>query len=169
MLILWFSLCLYAHSMILSLCLHSHSHSLARVVMMKSKEFKTSRSMLMLILWFSLCLYAHSLILSLCLHLHTHYHLHVLSWWDQRSSRPQDLFSCWFSDSLSFSLCVSLSVSMSLSFSPFFFSQLNRRFWVAVAQVGLERAHLALDQRNPKKLSRKCTLCGLADSGCAVM
>jgi len=39
----------------------------------------------------------------------------------------------------------------------------------SLGEVGLERAHLALDQRNPKKLSRKCTLCGLADSGCAVM
>ena len=37
-------------------------------------------------------------------HSHTHYHLHLLLWWDQRNSRPQDLFSCSLSDSLSPSL-----------------------------------------------------------------
>ena len=35
-----------------------------------------------------------------CLHSHSysHYHfaLYLLSWWNQRNSRPQDLFSCWF-------------------------------------------------------------------------
>ena len=32
----------------------------------------------------------------------THYHLYLLWWWNQRKSRPQDLFSCLFYDSLSF-------------------------------------------------------------------
>ena len=77
---------------------------------------------LILILWFSLCslfcdhsrLHSHS-------HSHSHYHSvsYLLLWWDQRSSRFQDLFlSSWFShDSFSahytspfavYSLCLPL-------------------------------------------------------------
>ena len=41
-------------------------------------------------------------------HSHNHYHYHLLLWWDQRNSRPQDLFSCWFSDSLSVQCLLSL-------------------------------------------------------------
>ena len=63
---------------------HSHSHSLT----IKSKKLKTK-----------IYSHAHSLIL-------THYHLYLLLWWNQRNSRSQDPFSCWFSDSLSPSHCL---------------------------------------------------------------
>ena len=39
---------------------------------------------------------------------YTHYHLYLLLWWNQRNSRPQDLFSCSFSDSLSYTDCLVL-------------------------------------------------------------
>ena len=112
MLILWFSLIRFngtqdlkiyshAHSPILShqilvfdskVTVYTHTHtlthslSLVLVVMTWSTEFKTSRSILI----------QFSLILS-----HQHSALYLLLWWDQRNSRPQDLFSCWFCSILS--------------------------------------------------------------------
>ena len=51
-----------------------------------------------------------------CLHSHSHNHylLHLLLWWDQRNSRPQDMFACSFSQILSVSLTLSLSPSLVL-------------------------------------------------------
>ena len=82
---------------------HTLTHPLS-LVMMKSKELKTSRSILMLILSVS----------HPAWHTHTHYHLYLLSWWDQRNSRPQDLFSCWYPLSLSPRLTHSHSLSLVL-------------------------------------------------------
>jgi len=46
----------------------------------------------------------------------THYHLYLLLWWNQRNSKPEDLFSCWFSDSLSEFLCCSCGGNLVLAY-----------------------------------------------------